>query len=433
MHNKYLLAIFQNQKYQEKIYSRLIRIKRREKKISSQNLSFSLHVSQQYISDIEERRKKPSKELLNEIFDKLSINFNDDLNIVKQVEKIFENYIEQFLMNGNNQFETIKTIVNEDKFRYSYAFSLVLICDYIYNYLNLKKNNVDFDEEEMYKNIVFLLNDMDPLHQSILYLFRGLYFYYKNDISNAKSNYLIALEQASTYSGELIDGIKGAIYHNYAFLLARENKLHEAEDQMNKAITYLKSLNYLNRVVHAENTLSLIYMNQHQYEKAEIQLKRTLRMVNQINEPKYKALIYSNIASLSFLRKDYEKCIEDSLKALEYDDDFNALYYYLSISYFKMDDIVNSRKYYDLLNQLDLSKDEFSNRYKGLISLYLDNADKNVIFRYLKDFYKYTMKHEIINNQIDILNLLIDFCRKNEKYKYLSEYQNILLNHYQNM
>ena len=76
MHNKYLLSIFQNKKYQEKIYSRLIKIKRKEKKISSFNLSFTLHVSQQYISDIEERRKKPSKELLNEIFNASPLRFD---------------------------------------------------------------------------------------------------------------------------------------------------------------------------------------------------------------------------------------------------------------------------------------------------------------------------------------------------------------------
>ena len=274
---------------------------------------------------------------------------------------------------------------------------------------------------------------MDPLHQSIFYLFRGLYFYQNNDIDKARINYTIALEQASTYSSELIDGIKGAIYHNYAFLLARENKLHQAEDQMNKAITYLKNLNYLNRTIHAENTLSLIYMNQHQYEKAEIQLYRTLRLVNQIKETKYYSLIYSNIASLSFVQKNYEKCIKDSLKALEYDDEFNALYYYLGISYYKIGDFEKCRKYYDILDGIDLSKDEFTNRYKGLIALYLDNVNNNVIFKYLRDFYKYSIKYEIVDNQIDVLNLLIEFCKENEKYKYLSEYQNILLNHYQNM
>lgn len=432
MNSMYLLDIFQNSKYQDKIFSQLIKTKRKEKKISSKKLSLSLHVSQQYISDIEERRKRPSKELLDHIFHALDITFNYDFQIVKNTETIFEQFIEQFLLNDKNQFNTIQSIVNNDEYRYSYAYSLVLICDYIYNYLNLKNNQIDFDEEKLFKNIVFLLNDMDPLHKSILYLFRGRFYYYKNDIDKATTNYLIALEHASTYSSELIDGIKGAIYHNYAFLLARENKLHEAEDQMNKAIGYLKSLNYLNRTIHAENTLSLIYMNQHQYKKAEIQLYRTLRLVNQTKETKYYSLIYSNIATLSFERKEYEKCIEDSLKALEYDKDFNDLYYYLSISYYKIGDIENCRKYYNVMNELDLSNDKFCNLYKGLIALYLENAKKSVIFKYLRDFYTYTTKHEIISNQIDILNLLIDFCRENEKYKYLSKYQQILLDHYKN-
>ena len=82
----------------------------------------------------------------------------------------------------------------------------------------------DFDEEKLYKNISFLLNDMDPLHKAVLYLFKGRLFYLKNDNVMAINYYQIALEQASTYSSELIDGIKGAIYHNYAFLLAKENK-----------------------------------------------------------------------------------------------------------------------------------------------------------------------------------------------------------------
>lgn len=432
MNNNYLSSVFYNIKYQEKIKSRLIKIKRKEMKISTNNLAFSLNVSQQYINDIEENRKKPSRELINEIFSELDIKFNEEIYVVNNIEIAFEKFLNQFLLDDISQSITIESIVNNDKCRFSYAFSLILICDYIHNFLNYKINKIDFEENKLYKHIIYFIKDMDPLHQSIFYLFRGLYFFKKNNQQKAKENYLKALEQTSTFSTDLIDGIKGVIYYNYAFLLARENKLHDAENLMNRSITYFKSMNYLNRLVYAENELALIYMHQHQFQRAELILKRSIRLIKQINRNEYWALIYYNIATLSFSERKYEKCITNSLKSLEYDNNCNSLYYYLSISYLKIGDKKNCKIYYDILNKLDLSNDEYSNKYKGLIYLYLKNESKSKLFKYLKDFYKYTIKHEIVSYQIDILQLLIEFCRENRKFRCLSEYQKILLDHYEN-
>lgn len=434
MHNKHLLSVFQNKKFQEKVHSILIKTERKEnKKISSKELSFRLNIGQQYISDIEERRRKPAKELLNDIYKALDVIFDDDLSIVKKTEGKFEEFLEYYFLNDDNQKDVIKSIVNDNSLRYSYAFGIVLICDYINNYFIFKTKEIDFNEKKLSNNILYLLNDMDPVYHSVFYLFKGRYYYQKNDVDKAKENYLIALEHASTYSNELMDGLKGCIYHNYGFLLARENKLYEAEDQLKKALSYLKSQNYIRRIIHAENTLSLVYMNLHQYQMASAQQKKTLRLIKQANQPRYYAMIYSNIATLSFVQGNYEACINDSIKALEYDDEYNPLYYFLSWSYYKLGDIENCRKYYNILNQIDLSDDEFTRRFTEMIALYLEKASTADIFKHLREFYKYTRKNEIINYQIDVLKLLIDFCKENEKHKYLSEYQQILLELYEKM
>lgn len=414
----------------QKIIGYLIKKMRKDHHMSMKQLAHLSGISQQYLSEIERGKKTLSFQTLNQIFIVLEIEFNSNEEIIYEVELKFKEFLECHINCDKKRLDILIEIISNKEWKYSFAFHVVFLCEFIFDYYSSVYEN---------KPEAFV-HDFDGIYecftriQKVIYLlFEGLYYRNQREFDLAEAKLIESLDQVSSNSDSwIMQGYKGLIHLNLGDIHEKKNNLYQAEEHIKKALFYLKSLNMINYSFDANITLGKIYNKQHRYSKAYEQYYYALRIAKKINDKRYYFFVYSNIASLSFDMKDYNQCIKDSLFALEYDSNNPNLYYYLAWSSLQLNKVSDAQKYYSVLCDYDLDDNPFVQRYRDLIGMRLNQIDKNIVFRFLKDFYKYTNQNDTRNVR-EVLELIIEFCKENKKYKELSVYQEKLIHYYKTL
>lgn len=341
------------------IIGKLIHDERKTQKKSAEIISSFAGISQQYLSEIERGKKNLSFFSINRIFETLNINFKNDLHILEQADDLLNSIIHDYICFNREDLFLHTTELVTDYYKYSYAYPYY-IAGILSQECLIKRQNMDMPPLLMQNNhklnmfLFFCAEKCIGTHND----FRRL-----NLIQNGFSMYTPHIEDPS------IMALYSILLSDQATIYETDNRMLDALTLNRKALSVAKENYFFTFSLSIEVNIANIYSKMGQVDLSTKQNLRILNLADKIKHENIRNAAKFNLASNYLFAQQYDKCIQMSLELLKVagqNPNFQALYYFLTFSYFMTGKYDAAKKYGSLFLQLK-EEDSFSVRFTQLL------------------------------------------------------------------
>ena len=389
--------------------SYLIRLVRKEKNISQQELGQMTDISHQIISRYENGAEVPTEEKLQLILSVLDINYSEIEKYIEEINKLFERFLEDLFYRKENYENYLNIIQNNSKnYTYSTNYCKILIIKLICAILMNKNDNI----ENMIVNIEKLkINDIEALQ--IYYEYKGYYLLRKKKTKEG----LEYLEKAKLqrYDEKAIAMIHYHMSFAYNYEWLRKTDAEYLIDAKNVFQKYYS----LKRVSDCEMILGNYYSTYRNFQKAMQSYKNRLNLLELEKDNKEDFInIYSTIAYVYIEQKQYKKALEAMDKVYEYGriDKRGHLHYIWC--YYKLGDMSNANSWIVKMNRLNLDRElKMLWSFFEMIVAQYDKIPSDRLMEKAIKVYEYYKNQEDLDLSLFYVDIVIEFLEKRSEYK----------------
>lgn len=407
-----------NQNYQEHIIGFIIRYERKKKKLKLEDFSNIIGVSKQHLSEIENGRKNLNKHTIDKIFDALDIAFNWEIDEQNELPNLFNDYIHTYVgVDQKKRKEQSQLIIQNEKWKYSFYYPIVLLTEFSSLVLEDSKGNIDEVMEKCEK--IFSLFDNEQ--QAIYYYFKGLHEHIDHDNFQLGEEYYQKSIQCNPF-GEIC----GMAYYQMCIICYCDFRLLNSLDSLKKAKNILEKNHDYRRVVGCEIAQGQIYGTSNLFSSMEKQYLKALKLSNDFCFEEQNNMIYFNLTYGLTIAKQYEKAIhygEQYLSAKYRTGDFCAM---LAWCHYQLHQLKDCQYYLSLLEKNNDSICEDSKVYVDGLR-YLLKGNYTAYYNKLVKYYNKVKDCSGKLNAVMALKHIIDYCEKNEMYEEGFKYQKELI------
>lgn len=403
-----------NLTYQEKIIGIIINNLRKEQQIKLNDLSAELQVSPQFLSDIENGRKSINRKMINQIFEKLQINYNWEIDPFNELPLLFETYIHIYVdVNEEKRIEYSKMIIENEKWRYSFYYPLVILTEFCTRALE----DSDDDINELIKKCENLFEFFSNDQKAIFYYFKGLHY----QLDLLKVDQAIQLYQKAIECSPFHE-INAMVYYQLSVIYLKLFHYLHSFDCINIAKKILTRHNDFRRLVWCESIIGQIYAQIRYITKMEKQYLKALLLAQTYGDKDNIDNICFNLTYGFMNAKEYKKAIyygEKFLKENQYKLD---LYYVLAWSHYQLNEIKDCKYYLQLIED---SNEELSEEVQTYVTClkYLLKSNFELYYKRLKKFYKTIKKSNNNFDKMIVLERIIEYCKEHQLYEEGFHYQ----------
>lgn len=308
-------------------FSDVIHTKRKEKKLTLDDLAKLTFTDKSYLSKIENKIVKPSFELLDSILNKLSVNLIYKDVELDELNKLISNFYYDMVFLNDIQENRIKNIFdNEEKFLSSMIVDKYLIIKYMYLVIMKGNDSIINEIENILENYFVKQNLLNPFELQVYFDYKATYL--KN---NQKLQESIALYEKSKSLGRYKYSFGMVCYH----LAVAYNKCNNYLEAYNNAklslSVFLEEFN-IERQTYSQIHIANIYSTAKLYDGAN-EIYSDLLKCPIDKSTKY--LIKSNLAWNLIKQSKFDIAIEVLLEMQRDMEVKLKWFYFLSWCYYK--------------------------------------------------------------------------------------------------
>lgn len=310
-------------------------ILRKQKNIRLSDLTNRLNISTSKLSDFEQGKRGLSEKEIIKLYNYIDLEYmvNDSIDdIVEQDMKEIYNHISFCDGKEGQIIEKLNSHINEIKCNFSYI--TYILCKFVYDVYHPQEYHNHIDTITVLERNIDLLS---PLSKQILYDTIGVYYKNHDEYENALAYFELGKQH------NVSDTVLAMIYYHESMILIIQGKLSIALEYIDKSLyLFLKKLNF-KRIVMVSVSLGIIQTRLGNFKDAEdiyinlINAIKTIQIPNQV-------VIYNNLIWNELLNKEYEKVISYSKDALQLDVTYANIYVYLSIAYWRSNDLKHAKE-----------------------------------------------------------------------------------------
>ena len=391
----------------DKILACLLKRIRVDHDCSTIDISKRIHVTQQYISEIEKGRKAMNLSLFNEAIELFNIHFDADIDYT-QVDNLIDGCIAIFLYKPELLSEHLKEIISSDKYKYSYYYKIHILLEYIY--YSLFGESKDWNKELLTDQIRTLektYTNKEILFFYASYLIESVKFqnivYEEFENILFKTN-LIKIDE----DNELECGLYASIVFLTTSIYERKMKMLNLMDTLKESRKYFKKALLFKGYLYSQAYLANCYSVLDKEMESNQILSRTKTIASALNEKEVIELIDYQCATKDILKSDYKSAINKLLK-FKYKKGFNRHKLLLCIIYMSIEKRQEAKKILQTIDYESLTNVSEKVYYK-LKTMINENLD----FTKLIDSVGCNNVFLSMSDRIVVLNILIDYCKEHE-------------------
>lgn len=397
-----------NQSYQEKIIGIIIKNLRKEKNINLSDLSNKLDISSQFLSDIENGRKKINKNTINNIFNKLGIVFNWEIDPFDELPLLFDTYIHTYVsVDRENRMKYSNMIINNKNWYYSFYYPYVLLTKFSSRVLDDSNDDINL----LIKKCDEVFDLFSNNQKCIYFYFKGLYYHVDcANLIDGETHYLTAIQSNPFYE------ICGMAYYHLSHIKLHQLSLIQSLDYISKAKKIFFQFNDFRRIVACESLIGHVYLNKKDYFKMEKQYQKALLLSQSYSSKDEIDNITFNLAYGLMMAKQYEKAIYYGEKYLNENQYKEDLYYVLAWSYYQINQLKDCKFYLDLIKE---SKVELSEEVKTYVTClnYLIKSNYDSYYKKLVNYYNQIQSGNYNFDKMIVLERIIEYCKEHQLFE----------------
>lgn len=393
----------------------LIRLVRKERKISQKELGQMTGISHQIISRYEKGAEIPTEEKLQLILSMLEIDYNKIELFKEEIDDLFDRFLEDLFFRKEN----FKIYLNKIKssmahYRHSFNYFKIRIIEFVCAVLT---NN--FDEIDKTISNIERLDVDDPKVLQIYYEYKGYYLLKRKRTKEG----LEYLEEAKLqrYDEKAIAMIHYHMSFAYNYEWLRKTDAEYLIDAKNIFQKYYS----LKRVSDCEMILGNYYSTYRNFRKAMQSYKNRLNLLElEKNDKEDLMNTYSTIAYVYIKQKHYKKALEATDKICEYGRIEARDHLYYIWCYYKLGDMSNANSWIVKMNRLNLDRElkMLWNLYEKLVAQYDKIPNDRLIEKAIK-VYEFYKNQEDLDLSLFYVDIVIELLEKRSEYKRGFSYQ----------
>lgn len=393
----------------------LIRLVRKERKISQKELGQMTGISHQIISRYEKGAEIPTEEKLQLILSMLEIDYNKIELFKEEIDDLFDRFLEDlFFRKENFKIYLNKIKSNMAHYRHSFNYFKIRIIEFVCAVLT---NN--FDEIDKTISNIERLDVDDPKVLQIYYEYKGYYLLKRKRTKEG----LEYLEEAKLqrYDEKAIAMIHYHMSFAYNYEWLRKTDAEYLIDAKNIFQKYYS----LKRVSDCEMILGNYYSTYRNFRKAMQSYKNRLNLLElEKNDKEDLMNTYSTIAYVYIKQKHYKKALEATDKICEYGRIEARDHLYYIWCYYKLGDMSNANSWIVKMNRLNLDRElkMLWNLYEMLVAQYDKMPSDRLIEKAIK-VYEYYKNQEDLDLSLFYVDIVIELLEKRSEYKRGFSYQ----------
>lgn len=393
----------------------LIRLVRKERKISQKELGQMTGISHQIISRYEKGAEIPTEEKLQLILSMLEIDYNKIELFKEEIDDLFDRFLEDlFFRKENFKIYLNKIKSNMAHYRHSFNYFKIRIIEFVCAVLT---NN--FDEIDKTISNIERLDVDDPKVLQIYYEYKGYYLLKRKRTKEG----LEYLEEAKLqrYDEKAIAMIHYHMSFAYNYEWLRKTDAEYLIDAKNIFQKYYS----LKRVSDCEMILGNYYSTYRNFRKAMQSYKNRLNLLElEKNDKEDLMNTYSTIAYVYIEQKQYKKALEATDKICEYGRIEARDHLYYIWCYYKLGEMSNANSWIVKMNRLNLDCElkMLWNLYEMLVAQYDKMPSDRLIEKAIK-VYEYYKNQEDLDLSLFYVDIVIELLEKRSEYKRGFSYQ----------
>lgn len=387
----------------------LIKLVRKERKISQKDLGLMTGISHQIISRYEKGAEIPTKEKLQLILNILEIDYNKIEVFKEEIDDLFDRFLEDlFFRKENFNIYLNKIQSNMAHYRHSFNYYKIRIIEFVCAVLT---NN--FDEIDKTMSNIERLDVDDPKVLQIYYEYKGYYLLKRKKTKEGLEH----LEKAKLqrYDEKAIAMIHYHMSFAYNYEWLRKTDAEYLIDAKNVFQKYYS----LKRVSDCEMILGNYYSTYRNFQKAMQSYKNRLNLLELEKDNKEDFInIYSTIAYVYIEQKQYKKALEAMDKVYEYGriDKRGHLHYIWC--YYKLGDMSNANSWIVKMNRLNLDRElKMLWSFFEMIVAQYDKIPSDRLMEKAIKVYEYYKNQEDLDLSLFYVDIVIEFLEKRSEYK----------------
>lgn len=393
----------------------LIRLVRKERKISQKELGQMTGISHQIISRYEKGAEIPTEEKLQLILSMLEIDYNKIELFKEEIDDLFDRFLEDlFFRKENFKIYLNKIKSNMAHYRHSFNYFKIRIIEFVCAVLT---NN--FDEIDKTISNIERLDVDDSKVLQIYYEYKGYYLLKRKRTKEG----LEYLEEAKLqrYDEKAIAMIHYHMSFAYNYEWLRKTDAEYLIDAKNIFQKYCS----LKRVSDCEMILGNYYSTYRNFRKAMQSYKNRLNLLElEKNDKEDLMNTYSTIAYVYIEQKQYKKALEATDKICEYGRIEARDHLYYIWCYYKLGEMSNANSWIVKMNRLNLDCElkMLWNLYEMLVAQYDKMPSDRLIEKAIK-VYEFYKNQEDLDLSLFYVDIVIELLEKRSEYKRGFSYQ----------
>lgn len=397
----------------------LIKIKRKEKGLSLENVSVLSSMDKGYLSKIENRIVFPSLENLANILEKLGVNLVYEESILKEMnEKLNKLYYDIVYLNSlDHEYINESILADEEIYTSSLIADRYLVIKYAYLVTSNSDKRVFSSLEEEIECSFVQKNILDSNLLQIYYDYKGIAL--KNSHRLAEAIEMFERSKSIGY----FKYSYGIVCYHLAIIYNRQNNHLEAYSNSKESLMiFLQELNF-KRQRYSQIHIANIYSESKLYAKAD-GLYRDLLRCDLDNE--FRCLVQLNLIWNLIKQQQFSNAIVELLSINEKTKLKMKWYYFLSWCYYKTNQIEKSAKIIEESESINLSDTINKSKIK-VIWLLIRETDCKIKLNLIKNEYQKNLVNMDNEDERFYLEILIEEYSKTGYYKEANKYFNRLI------
>lgn len=274
------------------------------------------------LNNIENGKYEPHPNTLKRICDFVGIDFVALFKKSERYKKLLDEMFHSLNYDIINDQKILMDKLDKINFEESILFPEYLLLKIIYMVIN---NPFDDQVDAHFKTLALFENVLSNDDKGLYYIYKGIYYRNRNDIEKAETYFELASNVSPFSYSELL-------YQHYGVLKYMQDKFMETLQFYDKAyILYEKRWN-INRLLYTKSSIGLCYIGMRRYDMADEQLTSTLHLAKQYKNELVIQTCYEDLSYNYLLMRDYKRCIEYAIEAINAGSSYTFLYFYLSYS-----------------------------------------------------------------------------------------------------
>lgn len=306
-----------------------------------------------------------------------------------------------------------KLITENDKWRYSFYYPIVLLTEFCSCVLEDSDDDINVLINKCEEIFDFFTSEQ----KNIYYYFKGLH--YQLDLLNI--NEAICIYQNAIKLSPFSE-ITGMVYYQLSKIYLKQFNYIDSFDCINKAKNVLSQFSDFRRIVWCESVIGQIYAYICAISKMEKQFLKTLLLAQSYGDKDNIDNICFNLTYCFMNAKQYEKAVYYGEKYLKENNYKTDLYYVLAWSHYHLNHIKDCKYYLQLIKN---SNEELSDEVQTYVTC-LHYLIKGNYQNYYNKLTKYYNKIKSGPNNFDkmiALERIIEFCKEHQLFEEGFQYQ----------